>query len=216
MTIWSARCWMTTLTNLISLERQMTVMLMKIGRMGNSLVQCEPEDEEDEGDHWGTPPGTSTWPWVPLSLSPEVPFIVVILYLTLKQAVAWLLLLVNVAIIWHARDIVIININDKHLPDAVIIEMLLLMSFEYPKNKVLFFSVCYHQVPNVSQLTDLTLSKSLMRVPNVSVLTCSYLVSGTRYQNSAFLQLIFLPFLITFQKIIHFGELFFLGLKGLK
>ena len=104
----------------------------------------------------------------------------------------------------------------KHLPDAVIIEMLLLMSFEYPKNKVLFFSVCYHQVPNVSQLTDLTLSKSLMRVPNVSVLTCSYLVSGTRYQNSAFLQLIFLPFLITFQKIIHFGELFFSGTQRVK
>ena len=136
MTIWSARCWMTTLTNLISLERQMTVMLMKIGRMGNSLVQCEPEDEEDEGDRLGPPPGTSTWPW---SLSPEVPFIVVILYLTLKQAVAWLLVLVDVAVIWRARDIVIININNKHLPDAVIIEMLLLMSSEYPKNKVLFF-----------------------------------------------------------------------------
>ena len=79
-----------------------------------------------------------------------VPFILIVLNLALKQAVAQLPLLINVQ---RARDVGLVKINLKHLMDAIITEMLLLMASEHPKNKIVFFSVCSHQVPNVRQLT---------------------------------------------------------------
>lgn len=78
-----------------------------------------------------------------------VPFILIVLNLALKQAVAQLPLLVNVQ---RARDVGLVKINLKHLMDAIITEMLLLMASEHPKNKICVFFVCSHQVPNVNQL----------------------------------------------------------------
>ena len=61
-----------------------------------------------------------------------VPFILIVLNLALKQAVA-MLPLVNVQ---RARDVGLVKINLKHLMDALINEMLLLMASEHLKNKI--------------------------------------------------------------------------------
>ena len=62
--------------------------------------------------------------------------ILVVLNLALKQAVARLPVLVNVAVVRYARDVRLIKIKLKHLPDAIITKMLLLTVSEHPKNKI--------------------------------------------------------------------------------
>ena len=109
-----------------------------------------------------------------------VPFILIVLNLALKQAVAQLPLLVNVQ---RARDVGLVKINLKHLMDAIITEMLLLMASEHPKNKICVF---FCLLPPSTKRQSVGWSLVPLWVPSVSVLTWSNLGSGMRYEKKQF------------------------------
>ena len=109
-----------------------------------------------------------------------VPFILIVLNLALKQAVAQLPLLVNVQ---RARDVGLVKINLKHLMDAIITKMLLLMASEHPKNKICVF---FCLLPPSTKRQSVGWSLVPLWVPSVSVLTWSNLGSGMRYKKKHF------------------------------
>ena len=74
----------------------------------------------------------------------KVPFILIVLNVALKEVVFRLPIFINIAVVG------LVEVNIQNLPDAVIRNLPLFTLSKYPKIKVLFFSVCYHQVPNVS------------------------------------------------------------------
>ena len=80
----------------------------------------------------------------------KVPFILIVLNDAPKEVVSWLPVFINIAVIGRTRNIRLVEVNIQNLPDAVIRNLPLFTLSKYPKIKVLFFSVCYHQVPNVS------------------------------------------------------------------
>ena len=83
----------------------------------------------------------------------KVQFILIVLNDAPKEVVSRLPVFINIAVIGRTRNIRLVEVNIQNLPDAVIRNLPLFTLSKYPKIKVLFFSVCYHQVPNVSLLT---------------------------------------------------------------
>ena len=83
----------------------------------------------------------------------KVPFILIVLNDAPKEVVSRLPVFINIAVIGRTRNIRLVEVNIQNLPDAVIRNLPFFTLSKYPKIKVLFFSVCYHQVPNVSLLT---------------------------------------------------------------
>ena len=83
----------------------------------------------------------------------KVPFILIVLNDAPKEVVSRLPVFINIAVIGRTRNIRLVEVNIQNLSDAVIWKLPFFTLSKYPKIKVLFFSVCYHQVPNVSLLT---------------------------------------------------------------